>query len=181
MARLRKDVHSSTHILLGGTQSVTILYCEKPGNESNSVPRRKRVWGFGEYEVGKLHYSLGCSALNYVPAKQRGGVRHHVSETSLSCTRVTMDINISPSCSSSSPSVRSLSKKCRQTGGLQNILPTSVAFSPHRNLRCSLQLQAAQGSSLPPVLFFLAVLESQFTNPASHLSTKSLLSESLIS
>lgn len=132
-------------------------------------------------KFGKLHHSLGCSALNYVPAKQRGGVSHHVSETSLSCTRVTMDINISPSCSSSNPSVRSLSKKCRQTGGLQNVLSISVALSPHRNLKCSLQLQAAQGSSLPPVLFFLAVLESQCTNPASHLSTKSLLSESLIS
>lgn len=93
-------------------------------------PRRKRVWGFGEYKVWETALQLGMLCINYVPAKQRGGVSHHVSETSLSCTRVTMDINISPSCSSSSPSVRCLSKKCRQTGGLQNVLSISVALSP---------------------------------------------------
>lgn len=144
-------------------------------------PRRKRVWGFGEYKVWETALQFGMLCIKLCSCKAEGRVSHHVSETSLSCTRVTMDINISPSCSSSSPSVRSLSKKCRQTGGLQKVLSISVALSPHRNLRCSLQLQATQGSSLPPVLFFLAVLESQFTNPASHLSTKSLLSESLIS
>lgn len=56
----------------------------------------------------------------------------------------------------------------RQTGSPRKALPISVDFSPPRTLGRSLQLHTAQGPCPPPVLFFLAVLQSQFTNPASH-------------
>lgn len=53
---------------------MTTLNCEKPGNESNSVPKRKRVWGFGEYKIWEtaLKFGILCIKSCFFKAKGRG-------------------------------------------------------------------------------------------------------------
>lgn len=67
------------------------------------------------------------------------------------------------------PGIRPLPNTCRETGSPRIVLSiSSVDLPVDRILGCSLQLHTGQGSCPPPVLFFQAVLQSQFMNPASH-------------
>lgn len=99
---LEKNVDPSAHITLARTQSMTTLNSQKPGNGSNSMPRRKRVWGFGEHQVRETALKSGklCTRLRSFKAEGR---KEPSCLRNLPFVRMTLDISVSASCSPSSP------------------------------------------------------------------------------
>ena len=122
LARFRKNVDPSAHMPLARTQSMTTLNSQKPGNGSNSMPRRKRVWGFGERKVRETALKSGklCTRLCSFKAEGR---KEPSCLRNLSFVRMTLDIRSLLPVHLLAPSIRLLPKKCRDR-------PSSELFSP---------------------------------------------------
>ena len=130
-----------------------------------SVPRGKRIQGCNECKVQET--ALKCGKLHWVMFLQSRGKWGAImfQKPPFILLRMSLDIIVSPSCSPSSPQHQG--EMQRQKAVLRNVLFQQI--SAHTETWDAHFSSKVLKPPVPlPVFFFLAALQSQFTNPASH-------------